>query len=73
MEYAGSSTQVSFFFFFLILYFHIGRNLYIGRYFPKRAGMAETDRNSSDFNSRWNIRVFRTGLLTGTKFSDHSG
>ena len=27
--------------------------------------MAETDRNGPDFNPRWNIRVFRTGLLTG--------
>jgi hypothetical protein len=61
------------FFFFLILYIHTSRNLYTGRYFPKRAGMAETDRNGPDFNLRWNRRVFRTGSLLDTKFSGRFG
>ena len=56
-----------------MLYIHTGWNLYTGQNLLKRAGMAETDRNGPNFNPRWNIRVFRTGLLTGMKFSSRSG
>ena len=77
MEDAGSNRSVELmwflFLFFLILYIHIGRNLSTGRYFPKWAGMAETDWNGPDFNLRWNRRVFRTGSLTDMKFSGRNG
>uniref|UniRef100_A0A2N9J845 Uncharacterized protein n=1 Tax=Fagus sylvatica TaxID=28930 RepID=A0A2N9J845_FAGSY len=38
-----------------------------------QAGMAETDRNGPNFNPRWNIRVFRIGLLTGMKRPERNG
>ncbi len=56
-----------------MLYIHTGWNLYTGRNLLKRVGMAETDRNGLDFNPRWNIRVFRIGLLTGMKWLERNG
>ena len=62
-------TDFFFFFSFLVIYSCRPKLVY----WPKLAGMTKTRRNGLEFFPRWNKRVSRSGLHTGTRFSGRNG